>query len=809
MSTTATATNLSALGQALGQTSISSPGSLGEDPMSPVSLSMTTTAAGKATTGTRKSPKKRERTDSMKQLTPMPAAQRQRHGSVGDDGDYDEEEDDDDEEDGDQLGDEDDSLNADGLSDASASEPSIKLPVKDRTGSAIAGVSRAHLISNAVKTAPPAKEKSNPRRWSKHEDESLRLAVERSGERNWKAIAEQVPGRNHTQCLQRWTKVLKPGLIKGHWDPEEDAKLRELVAEGKRNWGQVASLIPGRTSKQCRERWCNHLDPNINKGAYTEEEDRIILEMQARLGNRWSIIAQQLKGRTEDAVKIRWKSLMRGKKAASKEAKEQAEAAGGTSDKSATLNIVTASATAGSNDKLEDKPAKAKAARTTPTKPKARVPSPVAKGVEVPPPNNTVEQASIPTAYQQPQIVVQQNVPVMNADPSLGSSIDSKHIAASINSYMQNVNDLVAASIQNFKLNQNYPGNVSVGVPTSTPQSASVPVSSTNMLGSTHPSMMAQTTISPPGQPVYSLPPNGFQGMPQAQQAYGMAASYQMPTNLGLPPNYVLPTSGVHVMNGQAPGQFPVTVQAQSSGLAYGYPTGMVNVATSAARPVSIQSTSGYPTASMTMTQPGVTYSSGMPVVSNPYGIPTSMMPQSGMTVPGGPTVVSNTDGLAPVSAALPPHPPSVNSKLATPREEWGSSQTPRSHLIMTEGHASAYELFHQQRLRLMLKEREKGMSLASAPSPGQAMLTKELRANKERQKRQEMMQNGWKSAVEAIMTLNNDVLSMDDNDNLMEKVSLSALDPTDDELLDTTVDISIPPDTPVDVDDPVNLDHV
>eukprot|EP00644_Phytophthora_capsici_P010851 jgi/Phyca11/104398/e_gw1.9.513.1 len=176
------------------------------------------------------------------------------------------------------------------------------------------GVPRAHLILNAVKQAPPAKEKSNPRRWSKHEDESLRLAVERSGERNWKAIADQVPGRNHTQCLQRWTKVLKPGLIKGHWTPEEDAKLRELVAEGKKNWGQVASLIPGRTSKQCRERWCNHLDPNINKGSYTEDEDKIIVEMQAKLGNRWSIIAQQLKGRTEDAVKIRWKSLMRGRR---------------------------------------------------------------------------------------------------------------------------------------------------------------------------------------------------------------------------------------------------------------------------------------------------------------------------------------------------------------------------------------------------------------------------------------------------------------------------------------------------------------
>lgn len=92
-----------------------------------------------------------------------------------------------------------------------------------------------------------------------------------------------------------------------------------------------------------------------------------------------------------------------------------------------------------------------------------------------------------------------------------------------------------------------------------------------------------------------------------------------------------------------------------------------------------------------------------------------------------------------------------------TPREEWGSSQTPRSHMIMTEGHASAYELFHQQRLRLMLKEREKqDPSLLSAPSPGQAMLTMELEANKERQKRQAIMHKGWKSAVDAMMAFNN-----------------------------------------------------
>ncbi|CAI5746108.1 unnamed protein product [Peronospora destructor] len=157
----------------------------------------------------------------------------------------------------------------------------------------------------------PATRKATPRRWTKEEDDALRSAVESHREKNWKAIAAQVPGRNHTQCLQRWTKVLAPGLVKGHWSPHEDELLRRLVATEQKNWGDVASKIPGRTSKQCRERWHNHLDPHIVRGAYSPEEDRLILEAQARLGNRWSVIAAMLPGRTEDAVKIRWKSHCR------------------------------------------------------------------------------------------------------------------------------------------------------------------------------------------------------------------------------------------------------------------------------------------------------------------------------------------------------------------------------------------------------------------------------------------------------------------------------------------------------------------
>ena len=134
-----------------------------------------------------------------------------------------------------------------------------------------------------------------PRKWLLWEDDALQLAYQKYGGRNWKAIAKCVPGRNHVQCLQRWKKVLKPGLRKGVWDKAEDDLLIELYhAEVERckqlksevtlapteatasekhiakkrgiNWAGIATQIEGRTTKQCRERWNNHLDPTIKRG---------------------------------------------------------------------------------------------------------------------------------------------------------------------------------------------------------------------------------------------------------------------------------------------------------------------------------------------------------------------------------------------------------------------------------------------------------------------------------------------------------------------------------------------------------------
>ncbi|CAI5747544.1 unnamed protein product [Peronospora destructor] len=733
-----------------------------------------------------KSPKKRSRTDSLKKMLPAPASQRHKQVMRFPQSPL--------------QGSDEDLTASPSSQDMPRSQQRphgqpAKLMIKDRRGSGM-GVPRAHLILNAVKQAPPAKEKSNPRRWSKHEDESLRLAVERSGERNWKAIADQVPGRNHTQCLQRWTKVLKPGLIKGHWTPEEDVKLRDLVAEGKKNWGQVASLIPGRTSKQCRERWCNHLDPNINKGSYTDDEDKIIVEMQAKLGNRWSIIAQQLKGRTEDAVKIRWKSLMRGRRAAYKEEKPSTTA--------------TASLTTSSLPVDVERP-KTKPAKASPTQRNNRASAAEAVAnlaikteLEAVPEYKAVSDATSTTGSESTSAGNMPNTVFVKSMQALApaSHPDITTVMGGASNAMQ-VNDLVAASIHNFQMSQRFRPSSTAHVSTAMYQGTNQ-LMHTVMLGNQQPPgvyAMANggtgaynMTMQPPRMPLQQHPSQQHIDHQQLPPTYQFPPGYTMQQNVGVMPNYGVPTNFPTPNQMQMQMQMSMPMQVSSS-MQLMPPTqtyssqamAMTSVQYSQHALIGHQGFSGAPL------HPRVV-STG--TLSGTSTQPTMLSTSDGFTASSGSAV--NGNGAA--NAGLPPSSAAAagarGKGLNTPREEWGSSQTPRSQMIMTEGHASAYELFHQQRLRLMLQERDKqGMTLSSAPSPGQALLTKELEANKERQARQAIMHKGWKSAVESMTPFNSvsDLSTLDDQqrfDGLLEKVSLSALDPTDDEMLDQTVDI-------------------
>lgn len=148
------------------------------------------------------------------------------------------------------------------------------------------------------------------------------------GPQSWRNIANGVGSRTPAQVAQRWRKTLNPELMKvnkGKWTKEEDNHLRALINQHKSvmeldqtiadlNWQLISEGFNGtRTVKHCRERWLKHISPDLKRNVpWTVEEDALILRLRKNMGyNGWAEIARQLDGRTDNAVKRRYRSLTR------------------------------------------------------------------------------------------------------------------------------------------------------------------------------------------------------------------------------------------------------------------------------------------------------------------------------------------------------------------------------------------------------------------------------------------------------------------------------------------------------------------
>jgi myb proto-oncogene protein len=157
--------------------------------------------------------------------------------------------------------------------------------------------------------------------WTEDEDLKLKNSVQMHGGKDWAGIAVMVPGRTPRKCRDRWKDVLDPSIDRANgrnrkWTEDEDLELQGAVQmHGGKDWAGIAVMVPDRTKDQCHNRWKDVLDPSIDRangrtGRWTEDEDlELKYSVQMHGGENWTGIAVMVPGRTKKQCRNRWRNV--------------------------------------------------------------------------------------------------------------------------------------------------------------------------------------------------------------------------------------------------------------------------------------------------------------------------------------------------------------------------------------------------------------------------------------------------------------------------------------------------------------------
>jgi hypothetical protein len=201
----------------------------------------------------------------------------------------------------------------------------VGLAVAEQTTDTLATASTSDIVAiaprDAVTVVPSPLQSTEapraPRRsWKPEEDAKLTSAVKKHGGNNWTVVATLVPGRTNRQCLQRWADNLDPNSNRkmSKWTAEEDAKQVEGVHKHGTDWVAVSKLVSGRTNVQCCHRRVDGLDPDVGRGprrtSWKPEEDAKLTSAVKRCGKDWVAVAALVPGRTNLQCRERWANCL-------------------------------------------------------------------------------------------------------------------------------------------------------------------------------------------------------------------------------------------------------------------------------------------------------------------------------------------------------------------------------------------------------------------------------------------------------------------------------------------------------------------